>query len=44
MLSKYGWDEREQVGARELRVRYIEPTDRPFDVSEIERVVHAEKP
>jgi hypothetical protein len=29
LLSKYGWDEREQVGARELRVRYIEPTDRP---------------
>ena len=43
MLSKYCWDEREQVGARELRVRYIEPIDRPLDVSEIERVVHDEK-
>jgi hypothetical protein len=29
LVDKYGWDEREQVGARALRVRYIEPTDAP---------------
>jgi hypothetical protein len=43
-LSQYGWVEREQVGARGLRARYIKPTGCELEVSEIERIVHAAKP
>lgn len=42
-LAEHGWRELEQLGARELEARYIEPLGRALTVSEIERVALAEK-
>ncbi|EME51206.1 O-methyltransferase [Amycolatopsis decaplanina DSM 44594] len=42
-LDEYGWRELEQMGAEQLTSRYVRPTGRITDVSELERTVHAEK-
>jgi methyltransferase (TIGR00027 family) len=41
-LRPYGWVERAQVGS-ELASKYIAPTGRQLSLSEIERIVYAEK-
>lgn len=43
LLREYGWTERAQVGASDLAARYVRSTGRDFAVSEIERIVDAEK-
>ncbi|QWF84155.1 SAM-dependent methyltransferase [Amycolatopsis sp. CA-230715] len=42
-LAEYGWDEVDQVGAREFTDRYLVPAGRAMAVSEIERAVLARK-
>lgn len=42
-LAEYGWQEVEQLGAAEFRTRYIEPSGRTMDVSDLEHVVTATK-
>jgi methyltransferase (TIGR00027 family) len=44
LLRGYGWTEREQVGADEYTVRYLQPVGRRLPVMEIERFVYAKKP
>lgn len=43
LLDRYGWGEREQVGAEEYAARYFEPVGRPMPVMAIERFVSAVK-
>ena len=42
-LEKYGWKEKEQIGAKEYIRRFLEPIGRGMPVMEIERAVCAEK-
>jgi methyltransferase (TIGR00027 family) len=42
-LDQYSWKELEQVGSRDYTLRYLEPIGRALSVTEIERVVYAEK-
>jgi methyltransferase (TIGR00027 family) len=42
-LADYGWREIEQVGGEEFLARYVRPSGRPLDVSDLERAVSAEK-
>ncbi|HYO56432.1 MAG TPA: hypothetical protein VEU50_26950, partial [Archangium sp.] len=37
------WRELEQVGSEELLERYVKPSGRSVPVSEVERIVYAEK-
>lgn len=43
LLRRYGWTEREQVGAEEYRTRYFEPAGRDLTAIDMERFVLAEK-
>ncbi|MEO3809208.1 SAM-dependent methyltransferase [Sphaerisporangium sp. B11E5] len=43
LLGRFGWVEREQVGAAEYRARYLEPAGRELPIMEIERFVDAGK-
>ncbi|MEO3876697.1 hypothetical protein ABGB18_48770 [Nonomuraea sp. B12E4] len=43
LLAGYGWVEREQAGAADYQVRYLEPAGRALPVSDLERFVYAEK-
>lgn len=43
LLAEYGWKEREQAGAVELAERYVAPTGRRLQLSEIERSVLADR-
>lgn len=43
VLAEYGWRETEQLGPHEYRARYLKPAGRDRQVSEIERVVCAER-
>lgn len=43
VLAEYGWRETEQLGPAEYRARYLKPAGRDQQVSEIERVVCAER-
>lgn len=43
VLSEYGWREREQLGPREYRDRYLAPAGRRELVSEVERAVCADR-
>jgi methyltransferase (TIGR00027 family) len=42
-LAEYGWHEVDQVGRAEYAVRYLKPAGRDESVSELERVVYAER-
>jgi methyltransferase (TIGR00027 family) len=42
-LQEYGWKGLEQLGGREYATRYLEPLGRTMPVTEIERIVYAEK-
>jgi methyltransferase (TIGR00027 family) len=42
-LLSYGWREIEQFGGREYALRYLEPLGRDLPVTEIERIVCAER-
>jgi methyltransferase (TIGR00027 family) len=42
-LREYGWKELEQLGGREYSFRYLEPIGRAMPLTEIERMVYAEK-
>jgi methyltransferase (TIGR00027 family) len=42
-LAGYAWRELEQVGSQEFMVQYLKPSGRALPVSQIERVVYAEK-
>jgi O-methyltransferase involved in polyketide biosynthesis len=41
--AEYGWREVEQVGPDEYTTRYLKPAGRDEFVSELERVVYAER-
>ncbi|MFH1486161.1 MAG: SAM-dependent methyltransferase, partial [Chloroflexota bacterium] len=43
LLREYGWVEREHIGRAEVVRWYIQPSCRDLAVSEIERIVYAEK-
>lgn len=43
LLADYGWRELEQAGSQEFMAQYLEPAGRAQPVSEIERIVYAEK-
>jgi methyltransferase (TIGR00027 family) len=43
LLAESGWTEREQVGRADYERRYLAPLGRALPVTEIERVVYAEK-
>jgi methyltransferase (TIGR00027 family) len=43
LLAEHGWTEREQLGGAELRQRYLDPVGRGQPVSELERIVTAER-
>jgi methyltransferase (TIGR00027 family) len=43
LLAEYGWTEREQVGRADYERRYLAPLGRVLPVTEIERVVYAQK-
>ncbi len=42
-LKEYAWRELEQVGSAELSERYVKPSARRVPISEVERIVYAEK-
>lgn len=42
-LREYGWQEVEQLGCQECTERYLKPNRREIPVSEIERIVYAER-
>lgn len=42
-LAEYGWAELEHLGAQECTARYIVPSGRALPISELERLVYAEK-
>jgi len=43
LLAEYGWTEQEQLGGAELAQRYLEPLGRGEPVSELERLVTANR-
>jgi methyltransferase (TIGR00027 family) len=42
-LQEFGWKEQEQMGSREFEERYVKPAGRRLPITEVERVVLAEK-